>query len=154
MVHHNQMNGSYGINSIQETALLLRRKSASELGAGVSQNASNVSFINLVESIRSERLATLPHKGGRWDKVLIRALYFAEQLHGFESAVQGFAAGNDAAGQIGYGHARLLLEVSDDFSCECHVPSLTSPARSREFRSFRQGIRIFLQMRVDGLVTS
>jgi len=110
------MSGSYGTNSVQETATSLKRKSASELGAGVSQSASYISFINLVESIRSERLATLPHKGGTWDKVLIRALYFAEQLHGFENAVQSFATGSEAAGQIGYGHVRLLLEVRTDTS--------------------------------------
>ncbi|KAK3080786.1 hypothetical protein LTS18_013143, partial [Coniosporium uncinatum] len=116
LVHRDQMSGSYGTSSVQETAMSLKRKSASELGAGVSQNASNVSFINLVESIRSERLATLPHKGGRWDQVLIRALYFAEQLHGFENAVQSFATGSEAAGQVGYGHARLLLELGHENS--------------------------------------
>lgn len=84
----------------------------SELGSGVSQSTSDTSFINLVEWIRNERLATIPHKGSKWDKVLIRALYFAEQLHGFESAIQGFALESNAAAQLGYGHARLLLEVS------------------------------------------
>jgi hypothetical protein len=39
------------------------------------------------------------------------ALYFAEQLHNFEQAVQGFALDSSAAAAIGYGHAQLLLEV-------------------------------------------
>jgi len=82
-----------------------------ELGAGVHQSISNVSYVNLLEWIRSERLTTLPHKGSRWDKVLIRALYFAEQLHKFEQAVQSFAVDSSAAAAVGYGHARLLLEV-------------------------------------------
>ena len=82
-----------------------------ELGAGVYQDVSDVSYVGFLEWIRSERLTTLPHKGSRWDKVLIRALYFAEQLHNFDQAIQGFALDSSAAAAIGYGHARLLLEV-------------------------------------------
>ncbi|OCL11089.1 hypothetical protein AOQ84DRAFT_425240 [Glonium stellatum] len=115
-VRHNQFSGSYKISLVQETASALKRKSMSELGAGVSQNATNVSFINLIEAIRSERLATLPHKGSTWDKVLIRAQYFAEQLHAFEVAIQGFALDSNTASQIGYGHARLLLELGHENS--------------------------------------
>jgi hypothetical protein len=43
--------------------------------------------------------------------VLIRALYFAEQLHNFEQAIQSFALDSSAAAAVGYGHAQLLLEV-------------------------------------------
>lgn len=50
-------------------------------------------------------------QGSTWDTVLIRALYFAEHLNRFEVAVQGLASGSNAAAQLGYGHARLLLEV-------------------------------------------
>jgi hypothetical protein len=82
-----------------------------ELGAGVYQSIGDVSYVRFLEWIRSERLTTLPHKGSRWDKVLIRAIYFAEQLHKFEQAVQAFAHDSSAAAAIGYGHAQLLLEV-------------------------------------------
>jgi hypothetical protein len=57
------------------------------------------------------QLALTLNTGSRWDKVLIRALYFAEQLHNFEQAVQSFALDSSAAAAIGYGHAQLLLEV-------------------------------------------
>lgn len=96
----------------------------SELGAGVYQNIGDVSFINFLEWIRSERLTTLPHKGSRWDRVLIKALYFAEQLHNFDAAIQGFALDSSAAASLGYGHAQLLLEVcSNDttFSRFCNI---------------------------------
>ena len=96
---------------VRDTAIHLKRKSASELGDGISETADNVGFINLVEWIRTERLHTLPHKGSRWDTVLIRALYFAERLHGFESALKGHAVDSDHAAQIGYGHVKVLLEV-------------------------------------------
>jgi hypothetical protein len=110
-VRHNVFTGNDKIGFLQETVTALKKKSISELGAGVSQTLNDASFINLVEWIRSERLATLPHKGSTWDKVLIRALYFAEQLHGFEKAAQGVIFDHNAVAQIGYGHARLLLQV-------------------------------------------
>ena len=102
----------YKIGFVQESAISLRKRSMAELGAGVHQNISDVSYVNFLEWIRAERLTTLPHKGSRWDKVLIRALYFAEQLHNFDRAIQGFALDSQAAAAVGYGHARLLLEVS------------------------------------------
>ncbi|KAH3949571.1 hypothetical protein HBH64_038280 [Parastagonospora nodorum] len=107
---------SYKIGLVQESAAALKKRSMAELGAGVYQSVSNVSYVNFLEWIRSERLTTLPHKGSRWDKVLIRALYFAEQLHNFEQAIQGFALESSAAAAIGYGHAQLLLELSHDNS--------------------------------------
>lgn len=48
---------------VRDTAIALKRKSASELGAGISDTADKVTFIDLVEWIRSERLSVLPHKG-------------------------------------------------------------------------------------------
>lgn len=97
---------------VRDTAVALKRKSISELGAGISETADKVNFIELVEWIRSERLSTLPHKGSKWDTCLIRALYFAERLHGFETALKGHAQDIDPAAHLGYGHTRLLLEVS------------------------------------------
>jgi hypothetical protein len=98
---------------VRDTAIALKRKSASELGAGISETADNVSFVGLVEYIRAERLQTLPHKGSRWDTVLIRALYFAERLHGFELGLKSHASETELAANLGYGHIRLLLDVSD-----------------------------------------
>ena len=102
----------YTIGLVQESAGALKKRSTGELGAGVYQSISNESYVKFLEWIRSERLTTLPHKGSRWDKVLIRAVYFAEQLHKFDVAIQGFALDSNAAAAIGFGHAKLLLEVS------------------------------------------
>lgn len=102
---------AYKIGFVQESAISLRKRSMAELGAGIQQSISDVSYVNFLEWIRSERLTTLPHKGSRWDKVLIRALYFAEQLHNFDEAISGFVLDTSAAAAVGYGHARLLLEV-------------------------------------------
>ncbi|KAF2771716.1 hypothetical protein EJ03DRAFT_289185 [Teratosphaeria nubilosa] len=110
--HHGNQRYSF----VEDMTAALRRKTASDLGAGVCQSIEETSFIKLVELIRQERLTSLPHKGSQWDTVLIRALYFAERLHGFESAVQGLATGVTAAAQLGYGHARLLLELGHENS--------------------------------------
>lgn len=107
-----QLGGANKIALVQDTALTLKRKSMSELGAGVSQSVDDTTFIGFVEWIRSERLQSLPHKGSKWDSVLIRALYFAERLHQFDNGLQNFAHGSSAAANIGFGHARMLLQVS------------------------------------------
>jgi len=106
--------GKTGI--VRDTAVSLKRKSASELGAGISETADKVGYLDLVEWIRSERLSTLPHKGSKWDTVLIRALFFAERLHGFETALKGHALDIEPAAQLGYGHTRLLLELGHENS--------------------------------------
>jgi hypothetical protein len=93
----------------------------SELGAGVYQAINDASFITYLEWIRSERLTTLPHKGSRWDRVLIRALYFAEQLHNFHIAIQSFALDSSVAAGLGYGHAQLLLEVRSISGFHVHL---------------------------------
>ncbi|KAH7137970.1 NACHT domain-containing protein [Dendryphion nanum] len=106
----------YKIGFVQDSAFSLKKKSMSELGAGVFQGVADVSFVKLLEWIQSERLTTLPHKGSRWDRVLIRALYFAEQLHKFDTAIQGFALDSHAAATLGHGHAQLLLELGHENS--------------------------------------
>lgn len=106
-----QLGSSNKISLVQDTATTLKRKSMAELGAGVSQSVDDTTFIGFVEWIRSERLQSLPHKGSKWDSVLIRALYFAERLHQFETGLQNFAHGSSTAANIGFGHARMLLQV-------------------------------------------
>ncbi|KAF2866793.1 hypothetical protein BDV95DRAFT_504119 [Massariosphaeria phaeospora] len=108
--------GGYKIGFVQESAMSLQRRSMADLGAGIYQGVTGVSYITFLEWIRSERLTTLPHKGSRWDKVLIRSLYFAEQLNKFDQAIQAFALDSSAAAAIGYGHARLLLELGHENS--------------------------------------
>lgn len=75
------VNGNDASYHVRETAQSLERKGVVELGVGVFDSISATSFVQLVEYIGKERLQSLPHKGGKWDKVLIRALYFAEQQH-------------------------------------------------------------------------
>ena len=99
---------SYGL---RDTAQALEKKGVSELGFGIFESLSRTSFIDLVESIRSERLSSLPHRGSKWDKVLIRALYFAEQQYGFEKMMRSFGVEDSTAANLGYGYCKLLLGV-------------------------------------------
>lgn len=64
------------------------------------------------------RLSSLPHKGGKWDKVLIRALYFVEQQEKFEKMVKRFGAEDSTASHLAYGYCKLLLEVSKFLKCD------------------------------------
>lgn len=56
--------------------------------------------------------------------MLIRATYFAEQLHKFEQAIQSFALDSSSAATIGYGHAQLLLEVCSESKYSFRVRGL------------------------------
>lgn len=115
-------NGHQQSAVVRDTATALKRKSASQLGVGISNSAQKVSFLDLVQWIRTERLQSLPHKGSKWDSVLIRALYFAERLHDFEVALKPHALETEEAGHIGYGHLKMLLEVSTSNTLECAGP--------------------------------
>jgi hypothetical protein len=103
--------GNYQNLFVQESAAAMTDRSKKALGVA-HENIRDVTYVSFLEWIRSERLTTLPHKGSRWDRVLIRALYFAEQLHKFEQAIQPFAHNSSSAATVGFGHAQLLLELS------------------------------------------
>jgi hypothetical protein len=62
---HTSGGGSYKIGLVQESAAALKKRSMAELGAVVYQSVSNVSYVNFLEWIKSERLTTIPHKGKR-----------------------------------------------------------------------------------------
>lgn len=48
------------------------------------------------------------------DKVLIRALYFAERQHGFEKMMKSFGAEDNTAFNLAYGYCKLLLELGHE----------------------------------------
>ncbi|KAL5410988.1 hypothetical protein PMIN03_005094 [Paraphaeosphaeria minitans] len=114
VVYHS--NHGHKVGFVQETAGALKKKSVSQLGAGVHRSVAGTTFYDFLEWIRTERLTALPHKGSRWDRVLIRALFFAEQLHNLNIAIKGFALDSEAAASLGYDHARLLLELGSENS--------------------------------------
>ncbi|KAF2151611.1 hypothetical protein K461DRAFT_257013 [Myriangium duriaei CBS 260.36] len=108
---YNSHYSSYKLNIVADTTTSLKRKSAAELGARVAGSIANTGFPEFVEWIHTERLSSLPHRGSRWDKVLIRAAYVAEQIQSFDLAIQDFAVDSTTSAEITFGFLRLLLEL-------------------------------------------
>jgi hypothetical protein len=67
---------------------------------------------SFLEYIESERLAHMPHRGSRWDKVLKWAEFYAVQIAGYQKAVSSFVQESKGAAQLIWVACRLLLEVS------------------------------------------
>ena len=86
-----------------------RVKSALGVDDGVFQDMTIDVFM---EYISTERLTNMPHRGGRWDKVLKCAEYFALQLSAYQELVHKFARDSEAALRFALGCCRLLLDVS------------------------------------------
>ncbi len=77
----NGIRAYFGVNEyVAEQHAVIQKKSAHALGAGVSGRIFDTSHASLLEWIRSERLTRLPHKGSSWDRVLISAHHFADQV--------------------------------------------------------------------------
>ncbi|KAK5080604.1 hypothetical protein LTR05_008549 [Lithohypha guttulata] len=108
------INGSHGRftnNFVHEQHSNSLRKCRQEFGSGVKNYVYDTSFEGLLGWIKSERLIRLPHKGGSWDRVLISAQYFAEQIHHFNNHIENFTEASLAATQLVYGQCLLLLEL-------------------------------------------
>ena len=112
--------GRFTNSFVREQHATFRRKCHHELGAGIDDHAFDTSYNSFVEWIKSERLRRLPHKGGSWDRVLIAAQYFAEQVSHFHSHIESFTEDCSAATNFVFGQCLLLLEVGDRFRLQCH----------------------------------
>lgn len=114
--HSGLFSDSYGhkttIDVVKHQYAIVRHRCQRELGAGVGQHVFDTSHAALLDWIRSERLIRLPHKGGSWDRVLIAAQYFADQVDKLNQAIEPFTAECNAASNLMYGQCLLLLEVS------------------------------------------
>lgn len=95
---------------VREQYFSVRNRCQRELGASVGHNVLETSLADLHEWIRNERLTTLPHKGGSWDRVLISAHHFAEQVCSLGEAIESFAPESGAASNLVFGQCLLLLE--------------------------------------------
>lgn len=74
----------------------------------------NTSYEGLLQWIKSERLMRLPHKGGSWDRVLIAAQYFAEQVHHFHHHIETFTEESGSATNFVFGQCLLLLNLGHE----------------------------------------
>lgn len=95
---------------VREQYLSVRNRCQRELGSSVGHNVLDTSISDLHEWIRNERLTTLPHKGGSWDRVLISAHHFADQVCSLGEAIESFAPESGVASNLVSGQCLLLLE--------------------------------------------
>lgn len=102
---------SYTVYVVEKHTATLHKRCMMELGASKAQGIFSTSYATFIEWIRTERLTTLPHKSGRWDKVLIWAQHFAERFNAFNGAVRAFVSDSDNAARLMFGCCLLLLEV-------------------------------------------
>jgi hypothetical protein len=100
-----------GLEQVREQLSSSRTQARRVLGSNFDEYAFDTSITGLLEWIRDERLIRLPHKGGSWDRVLIAAQHFAEQVHRFNAAITTFESDVNAATNLVFGQCLLLLEV-------------------------------------------
>lgn len=100
---------------VREQYLSVRNRCQRELSSNVGHNVLDTSLSDLHEWIRNERLTTLPHKGGSWDRVLISAHHFAEQVCSLGEAIESFAPESGVASNLVFGQCLLLLEKVSPF---------------------------------------
>ncbi|KAJ4412950.1 hypothetical protein N0V82_008633 [Gnomoniopsis sp. IMI 355080] len=85
----------------------VRDRCRRELGVGV---VLDTSYADLRHWINDERLVRLPHKGSSWDRVLISALHFADQVNRLGQEIEVFAPDSCAASNLVFGQCLLLLD--------------------------------------------
>lgn len=95
---------------VRDQYISVRNRCQRELGSSMGHNMLDTSYPDMIEWIRNERLTRLPHKGGSWDRVLISAQHFAEQVSRLGMAIECFAPESCAASNLVFGQCMLLLE--------------------------------------------
>ncbi|KAF3764985.1 hypothetical protein M406DRAFT_346810 [Cryphonectria parasitica EP155] len=76
---------------------------------GVGLELQDRSYSDLLDWIEEERLIRLPQRGGCWDRVLIYAQHFADQVCGLGEAIESFVPGSSAASDFVFGQCLFLL---------------------------------------------
>lgn len=106
--------GGFANTLVRDQHSFVRQRVQRELGASVDSHVFNTSFEGFLEWIRSERMMSLPHKGGTWDRVLIAAQYFAEQVYNFNSHIHTFTEDCGIATNFMFGQCVLLLRLGHE----------------------------------------
>ncbi|TGJ87334.1 hypothetical protein E0Z10_g1461 [Xylaria hypoxylon] len=102
------------LHIVQEQYVSVRQRCQRQLGASVGLSAFDTSHSGLVDWIKHERMARLPHKGGSWDRVLISASYFVGQVNRLSEAIESFTPECEAASNLLYGQCLILLELGHE----------------------------------------
>lgn len=78
---------------------------------GLGHYAFDTSHDGLLKWIRDERMTRLPPKGGSWDRVLVAAHHFADQVERFNHEISDFTASSGSATNLVFGQCLVLLEL-------------------------------------------
>ncbi|ORY54739.1 uncharacterized protein BCR38DRAFT_529142 [Pseudomassariella vexata] len=149
-LHSGIVRASYGhkaatIEVVKEQYAFISQRCHRELGASVGAHAFDTSYAGLLEWIRAERLTRLPPKGGCWDRVLIAAQYFAEQVHRLNLAINGFTLDCGSASNLVFGQCLLLLELGHE----------NAPALETAFKVFYQlGLELSPLLLIDEILNA
>ncbi|PLN80694.1 hypothetical protein BDW42DRAFT_185851 [Aspergillus taichungensis] len=154
--------GGRETSSLADVVYSLRRRNSSEMDSLISSKLMSSNHATLIDWIRGERMSKLPAEGSSYDRVLSWAALFVEQLHTFDSAVEGFAGDSHLASQLVYGYCALLLELGEEnasalvvmfsFFCACSV-NLVNLLDRAELFTVSQEIKDQLVLALADLVT-
>lgn len=101
---------------VKEQYHSVRDRCQRELGVGIGLRVLDTTHADLRHWISNERLMRLPHKGSSWDRVLISAQHFADQVEALGQEIESFAPASGAASNLVFGQCLLLLEKVRSFA--------------------------------------
>lgn len=122
-IHEELSNFSVAQNIIRKRPVQVTSKCHKELtvlsSGALSTPGSVESFLDFVAA---DRLRRMPHKGSRWDKILLWAEYFTTHVSMFHESVGVFVPNSEETAQLVWASSRILLQVSPYF-CFPHLTS-------------------------------
>ncbi|GAB7346847.1 hypothetical protein MBLNU459_g1933t1 [Dothideomycetes sp. NU459] len=77
-----------------------------------SQGTYVESIDAFLDYVAANRLRNMPHKGSKWDKILLQSVFFTSQVHHFEEAARDILTDSAKAASIIYGCVHAMLEMN------------------------------------------
>ncbi|KAI9744104.1 MAG: hypothetical protein M1818_002256 [Claussenomyces sp. TS43310] len=99
------------VTALEEIVVTSRTKFISDFDHVHEHTFESSSLEDFLDYIEQERLAHMPHRGSKWDKVLKWAEFFALQISAYQRAVEPFVLQSKAAAKLIWTASRILLEL-------------------------------------------
>ena len=97
---------------LQKTVTFTREKIIAQFDSVDEHCVRTMTIDRFLEYVERQRLTHMPHRGGRWDKVLKWAEFFALQISGYSKVVEAFVPDSKIAANLIFASSIALLEVS------------------------------------------
>ena len=104
------------ITVLQETVVTTRQKFIADFDDVDESYIGSMTIEVFLNYIERQRLTHMPHRGSHWDKVLKWAEFFALQISGYATAVEGFISDSKPAARLIWTACRTLLQVGQSLS--------------------------------------